>query len=228
MKKILLGMLLVALSIVFMACGDSIEEDRSPDAVKTEEQVRIDENNATILPKLDELEAVIVEIEKVVADHGLGEQYQSAMDQIRAELDEVTQNHQTIIDMGGYLKGTTEFEAAVVGAIEKDKAILNLILEDLETGETGEADTALVDKFNALIDLVNQVTLKAQETGWDKDEDMLSELGVVYGFMDEVKAKLESSETIDEGYKTEKIAIINALLPVFEAYLQKVSVPYIE
>lgn len=85
----------------FVACGgepfkeDNTAVDVEANEEKTEEQVRIDENNEVMLPKLDELEAAIVEIETVVADNDLGEKYQSVIDKLREEFDGVTENHQT-------------------------------------------------------------------------------------------------------------------------------------
>lgn len=231
MKKVLLLMLVLVVLFAFVACGgESIEEEDTAVNAEvndeiTEEQVRIDKNNAVILPKLDELEAVIVEIEKVVADNDLGDQYQSAIDQLREEFDVVTQNHQEIIEMGGYLEGTADFEAAVVEAIEIDKEILDLLLGDLEISGN---ENVLIDKFNELADLVNEVTLNAQENGWDENEELLSELGVIYGFLDEVKAKIDSSENIDDTYKNETVSKIDQVLPVFQNYLKVVSEPFTE
>lgn len=231
MKKVLLFMLALVMLFAFVACGgEPIEEDNTAVDVevneeKTEEQVRIDENNAAILPKLDEVEAVIVEIEAVVADNDLREKYQSVIDKLREELDGVTENHYKIIDMGGYLKGTADFEAAVDGAIEKDKEILDLIVADIEPTVI---QNELIDKLNELVDLVNEVTVNAQDNGWDKNEDLLSEMSAVYVFIDEVKGKIYSSDDIEETYKNENIAKINELLPVYQEYLGMVSKPCTE
>lgn len=230
MKKILFLMSLLVMLMLFVACdGNDAEKSDSADAVvaevKTEEQMRIDENNAVILPKLEELEAIIIEIEKVAADNGVEEKYKSILNSIREDFDIVTGNHQKIIDMGGYKNGTTEFEAAVEIGIENDKEILALMIEDIEIGKTW---TELRDKYNELTDIVNSVTVKAQETGWDKDKEMVAELGVAYGFMEEIQVKLESQETMELSYKEEKIAIIDELIPIFSEYLQIVSVPYTE
>lgn len=228
MKKILLFMLVFVGLFTFVACGESRKGENTPvnaevTEEKTEEQVRIDDNNAVILPKLGEGEAIIVEIETVVNDNDLGEKYQSVIDQLREQLAAVTKNHQTIIDIGGYLEGTADFELAVARLIETDKEILDLILADLELIKIGNE---LVDKFNELADFVNEVTVNAQDNGWTENEELLSELGVAYEFMDEVNGKFDSSDDIEETYKNEKIEIIDKLLPVFQEYLKIVSVPF--
>lgn len=127
--------------------------------------------------------------------------------------------------MGGYLKGTADFEAAVDGAIEKDKEILDLIVADIEPTVI---QNELIDKLNELVDLVNEVTVNAQDNGWDKNEDLLSEMSAVYVFIDEVKGKIYSSDDIEETYKNKNIAKINELLPVYQEYLGMVSKPCTE
>jgi predicted small lipoprotein YifL len=235
MKNLLLFMVVSVMLFALVACGGpTVKEDDTivDTAVNiennekvTDEQMRIDKNNAAIQPKLDALASIMVEIETVVSDNDLGEKYQSVIDQLREELDAVTKNHQTIIDMGGYLKGTADFESAVDKAIESNKEILALINDEIASGAK---NNELVDRFNELVDLLNEVTVKAQENGWSKNEELLSDISAVYSFLDEVGAKLDSSDVIEETYKNEKVAIIGELLPLFQNHLEMVSVPFTE
>ncbi|MFA9464670.1 MAG: lipoprotein [Velocimicrobium sp.] len=235
MKKLVLFMVVAVLLFTLVACGQSPVKDDDlavntegnveNSEEETEEQMRIDENNAVIQPKLDALEATIVEIETVVADNNLDQKYQSVIDQLREELDEVTKNHQAIIDMGGYLEGTSDFEAAVDKEIENNKEILVLIVDEIALSVK---ENKFVDRFNELVDLTNEVTAKAQENGWNENEALLSDLSVVYGFLDEVGAKLASSDIIEDTYKNEKLEKMDELFPLLQNQLETVSTPFTE
>jgi hypothetical protein len=235
MKKIFLFMVVIVSLFTFVACsGGSIEEghtdaeakvDAEVNQEQSEEQIRIDENNAVILPKLTEIEKSIMDIETIVADHDLGEEYQSAVDTLKEHLRDIADNHQKIIDMGGYLGGTDEFVAVLDGVIENNQNILDLMIYELEYFEKRDK---LIDKENELIDLVNTVVVSAQANGWEADEFILSEIGAVYSFMDEVQLAIEGSEVIEETYMNEKFAQIDQLIPLFQDYLVMVSVPYVE
>lgn len=228
-------MVVAVLLFTLVACGQSPVKDDDlavntegnveNSEEETEEQMRIDENNAVIQPKLDALEATIVEIETVVADNNLDQKYQSVIDQLREELDEVTKNHQAIIDMGGYLEGTSDFEAAVDKEIENNKEILVLIVDEIALSVK---ENKFVDRFNELVDLTNEVTAKAQENGWNENEALLSDLSVVYGFLDEVGAKLASSDIIEDTYKNEKLEKMDELFPLLQNQLETVSTPFTE
>ncbi|MHB8129940.1 MAG: LptM family lipoprotein [Mobilitalea sp.] len=235
MKKSLLFMLVSLMLFTLVGCGGStVKEDETTvdteinvenDEKVTEEQMRIDENNAVIQPKLDEFEATIVEIETALADNNLSDKYQSYIDEMREEFDRLTKNHQIIIDMGGYLEGTADFEAAVDEVIELYKEILAVINDEIESMAKSNE---FVDKYNELIDLVNEVTVNAQENGWSENEEILSELGAVYGLLDEVGEKIASSDVMEETYRNEKVEIIDQLFPVFQNHLETVSVPFAE
>lgn len=235
MMKKLFFMLVWLMLFALVACGGATakEDDITVntdvnvenDEKVTEEQMRINENNAVIQPKLEELEATIVEIETVLADNNLSDNYQAYTDEMRETLDGVTKNHQSIIDMGGYLEGTADFEAIVDEVIEVYKEMLPVIKNEVELiAKKNE----LADKCNELIDLVNEVTVKVQENGWSENEEILSELEAVYGFLDEVGEKIASSDVMEETYWNEKVGIINQLLPIFQDYLETVSVPFKE
>lgn len=239
MKKIFLFMVVIVSLFTFVACsGGSIEEghtdaeakvdtevDAEVNQKQSEEQIRIDENNAVILPKLTEIEVTIMDIETIVADHDLGEEYQSAVDTLKEYLRDITDNHQKIIDMGGYLGGTDEFVAVLDGVIENNQNVLDLMIYELKYFELRDK---LIDKENELIDLVNTVVVSAQANGWEADEFFLSEIGAVYNFMDEVQLAIDSTEVIEETYMNEKFAQIDQLVPLFQDYLVMVSEPYVE
>lgn len=195
MKKILLFMLVLVSLFAFVACADaSVEEDNivadtTANQEKTEEEVRIDEDNAVILPKLNELEAITVEMVTYVTDNGYGDLYKSQIDVIESEVANLYINHQSIIDMGGYLEGTDEFVAAIDAAIVENKEYLDIIKEDIEATIISNE---LNDKINELIDVVNEVSISTQENGWDANEDFLSELEVTYGFIEEIQGKIKT------------------------------------
>ena len=214
MKKLLI-ILAMVMSFTLAGCG-----------------VNNDENNAKVREKLDEAQSLVHEIYAMYEDNGFAETNKEGLDAIKERMEDVEENHQEIIDAGGFDDEATEI---MISRIDTANAGYQEILDSLKTAveEMAVAEEAqkrteeLNDKYNKLAQLINEVSTKAEENGWANNEALVGEIRAVLALLDEIYEELQTPELIEETYMNDTIILLDELIPVCEDYLVQVSEPYV-
>lgn len=237
MKKILLLILVVVMLFTFVACGGDSEdvatEDGATDDVTTEESTNNDENNAIVQVKVDEAEALLLEMTNWYKDNGFleGESattIQPVVDNLTTQLDEIKGSHQEILDAGGYVDEQVvlmnEALDLLIGKYKEAMAELDAIMKSEEDG-TGIG--ALTEKYNVVAGLTNQVLTKAKENGWENDEALNTTVVQVLQLLELAETDLGNPDVMNETYMNELFVLFDDLIPMLEETVIKVSEPYV-
>lgn len=216
MKKIFLLIMALVMSFALVACGENN-----------------DENNAAMQAKLDEADALVEEISTWYEDNGYLEgdtaaQLQPIVDMLRGQIAEMKADHKEILDKGGY----TDEDVAKVGPL-LDKSIVEYKkakdeqIAYAESAASGTGIGALGEKYNQLVDIVNEASAKAAENGWEEYEAFTSEQAATFAFLEEVQAGLNDPNSIDETLMNELLTAMDEMIPVWQDYSIQVSEPYV-
>ncbi|MHB8129255.1 MAG: hypothetical protein ACYDEX_09680 [Mobilitalea sp.] len=216
MKKLFLLVMTMIMALTLIACGGNN-----------------DENNATLQAKMDEADSLVQEVCNWYKDNGYLEgdtatEVQAIIDKLTSQMDEMKAAHQKNIDNGGYSDEDTvtmtkildDSIAAFKEAKEGQKAFS-------ESMESSPGFVALTEKFNELVDLVNEASTVGGENGWGEDEAFTVELDAAIATLDLVKSDLDNPDSIEEEYLNELLASFDELIPTWQSYLTQVSEPYV-
>ncbi len=214
MKKMIGIILMVLMLFSFAACGNN------------------DENNGIMELKMDEAQTLVTEIGALYVENGLLEgdhaaTMQPILDQLNADLASLQTSHQEILDGGGYDEEDLKFVGDAIDSVieiykQEKQAQIDLGVALAEEKEV----LALIDKYNAIVTVVNEILEVALENGWYADEAVNAELDAVLVSLNELGANFENRELVVGELKNELSNTINEMLPYWENKLVEVSQPY--
>lgn len=193
MKKIIV--LLLALSMTFTLVGCSNN----------------DENNATVLAKINEMEKEAQGVTAWYEANGYfdgvdAEDFQEITDTVNDEIASIKTAYQENVDNGGYYDDIME---STVVALDDMILQFNVILEEAKALHPGvlvaRSAAMLSEKHDVLTELVTEVLELGEQNGWEEDDAYLTDLTEMMNTVTTTASKLDNLATMD----TEEIAVVS-------------------
>lgn len=231
MKKTLI-ILAILMTFTFVACG-----------------ANYDENNAMIQVKMDKSVELFKDLVKLYDENGMA----GDLDDGVKTMDETVEQHNQLIADGGYNdEAAAEFasilddanktyEAAIkeMKAAFAEQAEALAAVAELEAAQAAEAEEAakvargelavevISEKYNTLVDLVNEVSEKGSENGWEGSDNFNSEVDAAIQICDQIYADLQTPENIDDVYLKSMVVVLDDTIPLFRNYSEIVKDKFI-
>lgn len=196
--------------------------------------VNNDENNATVLSKINEMEKEAQEVTDWHIANGYFEGIDAAeFKEINNTINEETKNIQSVyqenVDNGGY---DDEMLEATILALDELIQQFDIILEDAKKLHPdvliARSAAVLIVKHDLLTELVNEVLELGERNGWEEDQEYFFKLDEMMNTVTTVTGLLENLETMDSEQIDAVISEYDAILPVWQESLILVSTPYSE
>lgn len=215
MKKLFYLFLAMVMSLSLVACG-----------------ANNDENNAAIQAKVDEAATLAQDIIAWYTDNGYLEgdsavEAQATVDSLAAQIETLKTANQEFLDAGGY---DDDMLASKLASMDTVIASLQKVKDELlayGVSEEGNKEiNNLIDKYNILVGLVEEASIKGDETGWSEDEAFVSEHTAALEYLKIVQEDLQNPDTMDEEYMNKLSVSLDEMIPAWQDYVAQVSEPY--
>jgi len=217
LKKILQGMLVLLVVLLFAGCG-----------------ANNDENDAEVQTKMDEVLAAGHEFVAIYEDNGFleGEDavtIQPIVDRVIDQMDEVEAQHNANLEAGGYsdeAKATMlEVLSGMIDAYNTGITSLNDLLAAKDAIATSPEFLECVEKFDTFSEIVNEAETQSITTGWDVNESFITELDAAKQYIDILATDLSNPSTLDAEYVAYVNTSLDEMISSWESILEQVSMP---